>query len=100
MLRYNNLNKKVSSWSAVDSGFTLFSYSYALAVINAGRNCNLDLLATCNVSGSVTVCTLLFDDLTCTATFRTCLNVSYSAKEGLLCIYNLSLTAALGTCLW
>ena len=37
----------------------------------------------------------ILDHLTGSSTFRTGLDISYSTKEGLLCIYNLSLTSAL-----
>ena len=41
--------------------------------------------------------TFLFDDLTAAVTVRTGLYISYRAKQGLLCIYDLTFTAAFRT---
>ncbi len=96
MIGYDNFHQKISSGSAVHSGLTLFSYPYALSVVDTCRYGNLDLLAACDVSGSVTVAALVLDHLAGASALGTGLDVSYSAKEGLLGIDDLTLSSALG----
>ena len=55
MSAYYNFNQEISSRSAIDTGLTLVSDSYALAIINTGRDRNLYLLAACNISAAMAV---------------------------------------------
>ena len=85
-----NLHQKVSSRSSVDARLTFLADPDALSVINACRNRNLDLLAAAGVSGSMSVGTLITDDLSGAAAVRTGLYVSNGSEDGLLGISNLS----------
>ena len=76
--------KKVSSRPAVDAGLPFLPDTDALSVINSCRNGYLDLLAACNITGSAAVCTFFLNDLSCSVTFRTGLDISDCAEEGLL----------------
>ena len=96
---YVNLNEEISSRSAINSRFSFFTDAYALSVIDTCRNRNFDLLSAGCISCTCTFRTFLFHDLTGTTTVRTRLYILYGSKEGLGCIYDLTFTAALWTCL-
>ena len=57
----------------------------------------LNFLAIRNVSGTTAIRTFIFDDLTCTMTIRTHLNVTNHAKHGLLGVNNLTFTITFRT---
>ena len=99
MTFYLNFNQQIPSWAAVYTRFTLFTNTDALSVVNTGRDRHCDLLAVCDVTASMAVRTFLFYDLTASVTVRTGLYISYRAKQGLLCIYDLTFTAAFRTSL-
>ena len=79
-----DLHQKVSSRSAVDARFSLFTDTDALAVINTCRNRVCDLFPAGSITASMTLSTLLLYYLTGSSTVRTGLYISHCAEQGLL----------------
>ena len=97
MLGYNCLNQEVASLAAVCARLTAACAAYTLAIIDTGRNGNLEFLLSGNITASIAVRAFLFDHFALAAAVRTGLDILHLAEEGLLGVDDLTLTAALLT---
>ena len=74
---------RIAPFASIDTWLSVAPVAQALAIIDTGRNCNLDFLSPGDKTGSIAVRTFFFDNLAGTAAVRTGLNILDLAEEGL-----------------
>ena len=85
MRGYDYFYKQIAPFASIDTRLTVAPVAQALAIIDTGRNCNLDFLSPGDKTGSIAVRTFFFDNLAGTAAVRTGLNWIWPKKD--CCVY-------------
>ena len=75
MRGYDYFYKQIAPFASIDTWLSVAPVAQALAIIDTGRNCNLDFLSPGDKTGSIAVRTFFFDNLAGTAAVRTGLNI-------------------------
>ena len=98
MTGYLNLDKQISSRSAVYTRLAFFTDTDALAIVDSGRNVDLNAFSAGRVSRAAAYGTFVTDDFSGSAAIRAGCHVSHRAEHGLLCVRNLTGTVTFGAC--
>ena len=98
MTGYLNLDKQISSRSAVYTRLTFFTDPDALSIVDSGRNVDLNAFSAGCIARAVACGTFIANDLSGSVTIRTRCHVSHRTEHGLLCVRNLTGTVTFGAC--
>ena len=98
MTGYLNLDKQISSWSTVYTRLAFFTDTDALAIVDSGRNVDLNAFSAGCIARAVACGTFIANDLSGSVTIRTRCHVSHRTEHGLLCVRNLTGTVTFGAC--
>ena len=99
MTGYLNLDKQISSRSAVYTRLTFFTDPDTLSIVDSGRNIDLNAFSAGCIARAVACGTFITDDFSGSVTIRTGRHAPHRAEHGLLCVRNLTSSVTFGACL-